>query len=91
MSVPMFNVAGLWQLPCDKFNEWRANTDLPLLYDYFTQRLPDFGVWAAEFEIDKPTFCHTLPTGKLFLGGDVYKHACKTPGGPHNFSKVPAR
>lgn len=71
MSVPLFDVQVLWLKPCDEFNEWRATTDLPLLYDYFMHRLPGFGEWATEFDIDGSTFCHTIPTGKLLIGDSV--------------------
>lgn len=71
MSVPMFDVSALWRMPCDEFNEWRATTDLPILYEYFLQRLPEFPTWAAEFNIDKETFSRTIPTATLLLGQSV--------------------
>jgi hypothetical protein len=67
MSIQMFDVVGLWRQSSDDFNEWRAVTDLPVLYDFFLERLPDFGVWASEFQIDSATFSRTLPTGRLLL------------------------
>src|SRR5436190_1528952 len=71
MSIPMFDVSELWRKQSDEFNEWRANSDLPLLYDFFLTRLPDFDAWASDFQIDKETFSHTIPTGKLFLPAAV--------------------
>ena len=71
MSVPMFDVSALWRMPCDEFNEWRATTDLPILYEYFLQRLPDFALWATEFDLDKETFSRTIPTATLLLGESV--------------------
>jgi hypothetical protein len=71
MSIPLFDVSELWRKQADEFNEWRANSDLPLLYDFFLTRLPDFEDWASEFQIDKKTFSHTIPTGKLFLPASV--------------------
>lgn len=68
MSIGMFRVPDLWRMPCDDFNEWRATTDLPILYDYFLQRLPDFSIWATEFGVDKDTFSRTIPTATLLLG-----------------------
>ena len=59
MSVPIFDVSTLWRMPCDDFNEWRATTDLPILYDYVLQRLPDFTIWATEFNVDRETFSRT--------------------------------
>jgi hypothetical protein len=60
MSIPLFDVSELWRKQADEFNEWRANSDLPLLYDFFLTRLPDFEDWASEFQIDKKTFSHTI-------------------------------
>jgi|SRR5579863_2159876 len=68
MSVPMFDVSTLWRMRCDDFNEWRATTDLPILYEYFLRRLPDFSIWATEFNVDKETFSRTIPTAMLLLG-----------------------
>jgi hypothetical protein len=56
MSVPLFGVQSLWEKTPDAFNEWRAENDLPILYEYFLERLPAFKEWAAEFDIDQPTF-----------------------------------
>jgi hypothetical protein len=58
----------LWRLSPDAFNEWRATNDLPLLYNYCLTKLPGFSEWAKEFQIDSETFCHTMPTGHLFIG-----------------------
>jgi len=71
MSVEMFKVSDLWTMPCDHFNEWRATNDLPVLYDFLLQRLPDFSIWAADFGVDKDTFSRTIPTATLLLGPTV--------------------
>ena len=67
----MFDVSTLWRMPCDDFNEWRATADLPILYDYFLRCLPDFSIWATEFNIDQETFSRTIPTATLLLGQSV--------------------
>ena len=71
----MFDVAELWRMPSDKFNEWRATTDLPIIYDYFLQRLPDFSIWATEFGVDKETFSRTIPTATLLLLPHTFRDA----------------
>ncbi len=71
MSVPTFDVAALWNMSSEEFNEWRANTDLPILYRYFLRRLPDFAKWAAQFGVNEETFSRTIPTATLLLGQSV--------------------
>jgi hypothetical protein len=68
LSVPYHNPEELWGLPSDKFNEWRANNDLPLLLEYFLKKLPQFQLWLDTFDIDAKLFCKLVPTGQIFLG-----------------------
>ena len=71
MSVPLFDVRSLWEMAPDAFNEWRAEHDLPILYEYFLERLPAFKEWVAEFNIDRPVFCRVVPTGEIFAGNQA--------------------
>lgn len=66
MSVPLQDVAALWSLPVDDFNEWRATNDLRILFAFFGERLPGFSDWLAAYQLSEDDFCATLPTGMLF-------------------------
>lgn len=68
MSVPLGNPEYLWELSPNDFNEWRANHDLPLVFQYFLKHLPGFGDWAATFAVDSAVFCQTVSAGDLFIG-----------------------
>jgi hypothetical protein len=58
----------LWNLSPEVFNEWRANNDLPIVYQHFLGLLPAFHEWTAESGIDRAVFCRTVPVGELFSG-----------------------
>ena len=68
MSVPLFDISMLWNLSPEVFNEWRANNDLPIVYQHFLGLLPAFHEWTAESGIDRAVFCRTVPVGELFSG-----------------------
>ncbi|UVL56244.1 potassium channel family protein [Pseudomonas sp. B21-035] len=58
----------LWKLSPGQFNEWRAKNDLPVIFEYFRETLPDFDVWLATIGISEYEIMLCLPLGCCFNG-----------------------
>jgi hypothetical protein len=58
----------LWKLSPDEFNKWRAENDLPRLFDFFKKSLPNFEQWLQEFDFNIEFFLKTQNPGQLFHG-----------------------
>ncbi len=68
MSVPIYDIATLWALSPEEFNKWRQNHDLPLLFEFFREKLPGFSEWLAKYEPEKDYFLKIVPSSKIFKG-----------------------
>lgn len=58
----------LWSLPPHEFNEWRANNDIPRLFSFFKQLLPNFGEWLESLPFGEDISVRIVPTGSIFKG-----------------------
>ena len=50
------------------FNEWRAQNDLPTLFEYLAGMLPKFRDWQESLPFDLSVVLRIVPTGALFKG-----------------------
>jgi hypothetical protein len=50
------------------FNEWRAQNDLPILFEYLGGMLPQFRDWQESLPFDLSAALRIVPTGALFKG-----------------------
>jgi hypothetical protein len=58
----------LWSMSPQDFNEWRAQNDLPQLFEYLAGMLPKFRDWLNSLPFDLSVALRIVPTGALFKG-----------------------
>lgn len=58
----------LWAMSPQDFNEWRAQNDLPRLFAYFGQLLPEFNQWLKRLPFELDVALRIVPTADLFKG-----------------------
>lgn len=62
------NAEDLWNMSPHEFNKWRAENDLPILFSYFHEILPDFNIWLETLKITEQDMYLTLNLGAFFNG-----------------------
>ncbi|MEG6544903.1 potassium channel family protein [Acinetobacter bereziniae] len=85
MNYP--NAKDLWNMNSSEFNKWRAKNDLPILFDYFHETLPEFDIWLKTLQITVQDMYLTLNLGAFFYGKNekiVINHK-DTNGADQNF------
>lgn len=68
MSIPYINPTTLWAMKPDAFNRWRSNNDIPILLEFFKNKLPHFNKWMHQQALSDREFCTTVNTGRLLHG-----------------------
>lgn len=58
----------LWSLSAKEFNEWRKVNDIPRLFNFFIDKLPDFNVWVNLYFPNIEYLIDIENTGKLITG-----------------------
>lgn len=58
----------LWAMQPHLFNEWRANNDLPQLFEFLRDTLPGFNDWLNGLPFDMDVALRIVPTGDIFKG-----------------------
>lgn len=57
----------------DDFNEWRKENDLPILFQYFSEKLPGYDEWLSYNSFSLNDLLTISPTGELFKGNEIKK------------------
>ena len=57
-----------WSMQPHDCNEWRAQNDLPKLFDFLKELLPGFDTWLNELPFDMDVTLRVVPTGEIFKG-----------------------
>lgn len=60
----------LWMMTPQEFNEWRAQNDLPHLFQHLSGLLPKFNDWMNTLPFDLNVALRIVPTGALFKGDE---------------------
>ena len=60
----------LWQMPSAQFNDWRAENDIPDLFEFLATLLPSFNEWIESTGVDAATLHRFVPLGDLFAGSN---------------------
>ena len=68
MTNPYQNPVQLWGMEPHLFNEWRAENDLPKLFDFLKGLLPGFDTWLNDLPFDMDVALRVVPTGDIFKG-----------------------
>ncbi|MFA5087763.1 MAG: potassium channel family protein [Candidatus Omnitrophota bacterium] len=68
LNLSSYNIGELWNLSAEDFNKWRQDYDLPLLFEFFKEKLPGFSEWIDKYEPEKNYFLKIVPSGKIFKG-----------------------
>jgi hypothetical protein len=63
----------LWNLSPKDFNEWRRLNDLPKLFSFFQERLPQFNNWVTTYFPDLKFLLGFDFPGLLITGSDIMK------------------
>lgn len=82
MNTPYPDPERLWSLPPHSFNEWKAQNDLPQLFEYLRGLLPGFGDWLDLLPFGMDVALRIIPTGDLFKGEKnkvVFRRPCDFP------------
>ncbi|HHU0689921.1 TPA: potassium channel family protein [Citrobacter murliniae] len=62
------NTTQLWRMQPHQFNEWRANNDLPKLFAFLKNILPNFDAWLRQHPFEMDVVLRIVPTGEIFKG-----------------------
>lgn len=76
----------LWNMPAHQFNNWRADNDVPVLFEYFETVLPRFKEWIESTGLTVAQLHRFAPLGDLFEG-DAIKSYFRNPE-PASFGDV---
>ncbi|MBD8532284.1 MULTISPECIES: potassium channel family protein [unclassified Massilia] len=76
----------LWKMPAPQFNNWRADNDIPALFECFESVLPLFKEWMASTGLAEAQLHRFVPLSDLFKG-DVVKSYFRNPE-PESFGNV---
>jgi hypothetical protein len=61
------DIAELWNLSPDRFNEWRRENDLLKLFEHFRTVLPRFEEWMQQYNLTIPLILRTDRPGQFFF------------------------
>jgi hypothetical protein len=76
----------LWNMPASQFNNWRADNDVPVLFECFESILPLFKEWIASTGLTAAKLHRFAPLGDLF-DGNIAKSYFRNPE-PKEFGDV---
>ena len=69
ISIPVHdNIDELWSMSVNEFNKWRMENDLPILFEYFNNKLPCFKDWLEYNDFNIEYLIQVVPTGGIFTG-----------------------